>query len=90
MPSLPHTQIESEVDHFSRTYEAYLFILDRLSSPPYRVLSPAPFLPINDTTRARSAMPVAVTQPKTLYDKIWDDHVMYARSAHLLLRLASC
>lgn len=87
MPSLPHTQIESEVDDFSRTYEAYLFILNRLSSPPHRV---SPSTPTNDTARVRSAMPVAVTQPKTLYDKIWDDHVMYARPAHLLLRLASC
>ena len=27
-------------------------------------------------------MPAPVSQPKTLYDKIWDDHVMYV---HLLI-----
>ena len=26
-------------------------------------------------------MPAPVAQPKTLYDKIWDDHVMYVHFA---------
>ncbi len=26
-------------------------------------------------------MPAPVAQPKTLYDKIWDDHVMYVHVA---------
>ncbi len=27
-------------------------------------------------------MPAPVAQPKTLYDKIWDDHVMYVYGLH--------
>ena len=76
----PTVHIESEFILFSPLGKAHLFNTRASLFLPSHSSRRAAF-PLSYSPKTTTAnMPAPVAQPKTLYDKIWDDHVMYVRS----------
>ena len=70
----PTFQIESDLDRFSKSQVKPIY---SLLPSRHRLIFPSVLsLPIAACVYSNTIMPAPVAQPKTLYDKIWDDHVV--------------
>ena len=83
----PTVHIESEFILFSPLGKAHLFNTRASLFLPSHSSRRAAFQLSYSPKITATNMPAPVAQPKTLYDKIWDDHVVYV---HLVISRTLC